>query len=452
MKIIIYGAGSSGYCLARYFSNRDQDVTIIDEDPQKIENAHNTLDVEAICGRGSYPDLLEKIGASTADIFIAATDQDELNMIACQIGGSLFDISTKIAYIRDENYLQKTWDTLYHPPHLSIDHIISPETNITQFIANTLGIIGLRVLIPINASTSVIGVRCMESSPLAHKEVQGIQEILPDFPFNLIYIGRQDQHFIPTAEDIILPQDELLFVGNTALIKKMHGITHAKFKVPESILVLGAGEMGYNLIKELRVILPDANLKVIEKSPENARRIVDEFLNVIVLQGNGLDASLLSEANISQMDAVISMMPDNESNILACLLAKSLGAQWTSSLIDNSMYAHLLPSLGIDSLIHSQAITLSEVLRAIRKGTNFKGIYILPETYDEISVGHVRPTNSHLLHKPFSLFLKPGQVLLGGVIREEEFFIPHPEDLIQADDLLILVISSKEVERVQNLF
>ncbi len=451
MKIIIYGAGEVGYCLAKYFSETGNSVIIIDEDAEKIENAHRNLDVEAIRGRGSYPDLLEKVGASTADILIAATEQDEFNMLACEVASSLFNIPTKIAYIRDVNYLRDAWSHMYHPNHMPIDHVISPEMDLAEFIANTLKVVGFKDLIPINETVSIMGVRCHEDSILVHKEIRELGALLPDFPFKVIYILREGHQFIPTMDDVILPMDEVMVVGKVALLKKLHVIANREFKGPDSILILGADNIGYNLIKELQSILPDVGLKIIEKDPENARAIADDFPKVIVLQGTSLDTTLLSEANAGQMDAVVAVMTDNESNILACLLAKSLGAQWTSALVSNSIYSTLLPSLGIDSVIRPQAIIISKVLRSIRKGTHFNSIYTLPETFDEICVGHVHE-NKDLVSKPVDVLGKSKNVLIGGIIRGGDFFIPTASDLIKAHDVIILMAAAREVDRLEKLF
>lgn len=451
MKIIIYGAGQIGYFLAQYFSDMNHSVTIIDEDAEKIENTHRMLDVEAVCGRGSYPDLLEKVGASTADILIAATDHDEFNMIACEVGASLFNISTKIAYIRDVNYLRDAWAHMYHPNHMPIDFVISPERNIATFIANSLTIIGFRELIPITSTVSIIGATCSEESPLAHKEICELPNFFPELFFKVIYIIRDGHSFIPTENDVILPQDEVIFIGKIGLLKNLIKVINIEFKVPESILIIGAGDIGYNLIKALQNILPETDLRVIDKSPQNARRIADDFSNVIMLQGDGLDTSLLSEANVSQMDAVVSVQNDTENNILTCLLAKSLGAKWTSSLIGNSMYSKLLPSLGINSIIDPQSIIISAVLAAIGQNTNFNHIYTLSNTFDGVAVGHVRE-NEKLINSSFDSLEKPKLVILGGVIRDNEFFIPDQKDLIKAHDHLILMFASKEAERLKKLF
>lgn len=451
MKIIIYGAGSVGYCLAKYFSETGNSVIIIDEDAEKIENAHKALDVEAIRGRGSYPDLLDKVGASTADMLIAATDQDELNILACAIASSLFNISIKIAYIRDVNYLREAWSHMYHPNHTPINHVISPEIDLSEFIANTLRVVGFRTLIPINESVTVMGIRCHEESLLVHKKIQQLPTLLPDFPFKIIYIIRDNYQFIPTPDDVILPMDEIMVVGNISFLKKLQVIANQDFKVPNSILIIGADEIGYNLIEKIQSILPDVDLKIIEKDPENARTIANDFPKVIVLQGTGLDATLLSEANVGQMDAVVAIMADNESNILACLLAKSLGAEWTSTLISNSLYSTLVPSLGIDSVLRPQAIVISKILSAIRKGTYFNSIYTFPDTFDEICVGHVQE-NEHIIGKPVEFLEKLKKVLVGGILREGDFFIPKASDLVKAHDVIILMVAARDIERLAALF
>ena len=451
MKVIVCGAGQVGFNIAHYLASENNDVTVIDQRPELIRKITDTLDVQAVLGHASQPSVLEQAGAGDADMLIAVTHADEVNMVACQVAHSLFDVPTKIARIRSQSYLQPMWATLFSREHMPIDVIISPEIEVARAITRRLQVPGAIDVIPLAGDkVRLIGVRCDPDTPLINTPLRQLTVLFPDLTIVVIGIVRDGKPIVPTAEDQMLEGDEVYFVVDTQHVGRALAAFGREDQEARRIVVFGGGNIGLFLAQQIEAQHPNVAIKIIEINKERAEFVAKTLTRSVVLNGDVLDMEILTEAGVSTAETVVSVTNDDETNILAALLAKRSGARRAMTLINKASYKALVGPLGVDVVINPRAITVSNILQHVRRG-RIHAVHSLHEGFGELIEADALETSS-LVGKPLRDVKLPVGVLLGAVVRNGTVISPRGNTVVQAGDRVVLFATAEAVKKVEKMF
>jgi trk system potassium uptake protein TrkA len=451
MKVIICGAGQVGFHIARQLAAENNDVTVIDQSPELVRQISDSLDVQAIVGFASRPDVLEQAGAANVDMIVAVTYADEVNMVACQVAHSLFNVPTKIARIRQQSYLEPIWADLFSRDNLPIDVIISPEIEVARVISRRLQVPGAFDTITLaDGRVRTLGVRCNDDCPVINTPLRQLTGIFPDLNIVVVGIVRDGKGFVPTADDEMLAGDDVYFVVDNEHVGRAMAVFGHEESVARRIIIAGGGNVGLFLARLIESDHPGVAVKIVESNRERAVYVADILEHTIVINGNVLDPEILEEANVGAAEAIIAVTNDDETNILASLLAKRYGTQRAMTLINNVTYAPLVTTLGIDVVVSPRAITASTILQHVRRG-RIRAVHSLGEGFGEIIEAEILETSS-LLGTPLSDADLPNGVLFGAVVRDGKVLIPRGETVLQEDDRVVLFVPSDVVKEVEKLF
>ena len=450
MKVIICGAGQVGYHIASYLASEQNDVTVIDQAPELIARVNETLDVQAFVGNASQPDVLESAGAADADMIIAVTFADEVNMVACQVAHSLFNVPTKIARIRQQSFLEPVWADLFSRDHMPIDVIISPEIEVAQAISRRLAVPGAFDMIPLaEDKVRVIGVRCMEDCPIVNTPLRQLTELFPDLHIVVVGIVHEENAFIPKSTDQMVPGDEVYFVADTEHVPRALAAFGYQEQEAHRMVIIGGGNIGLNLAKLIEAT-PDMTARIIERDQARARKIASLLPDTMVTWGDGLDAEILEEINIRSADTVVAVTDDDETNILGSLLAKRYGVERTIALANKTTYSSLVTTLGIDVLVNPRAITVSTILQHIRRG-RIRAVHSLRDGFGEVIEAEALET-SPLVGSQIKEGKLPAGVIIGAIVRDGAVIIPRGDTDVRARDRVILLATTGSVKKVEKLF
>lgn len=450
MKVIICGAGQVGYHIASYLASEQNDVTVIDQEPELIARVNETLDVQAFVGNASQPDVLENAGAADADMIIAVTFADEVNMVACQVAHSLFNVPTKIARIRQQSFLEPVWADLFSRDHMPIDVIISPEIEVAQAISRRLAVPGAFDMIPLaEDKVRVIGVRCTEDCPIVNTPLRQLTELFPDLHIVIVGIVHEENAAIPKSTDQMVPGDEVYFVADTEHVPRALAAFGYQEQEAHRMVIIGGGNIGLNLAKLIEAT-PDMTARIVERDQARARKIASMLPDTMVTWGDGLDAEILEEINIRSADTVVAVTDDDETNILGSLLAKRYGVERTIALANKTTYSSLVTTLGIDVLVNPRAITVSTILQHIRRG-RIRAVHSLRDGFGEIIEAEALET-SPLVGSQIREGKLPSGVIIGAIVRDGEVIIPRGDTDVRARDRVILLATAGSVKKVEKLF
>lgn len=450
MKVIICGAGQVGYHIASYLASEQNDVTVIDQEPELIARVNETLDVQAFVGNASQPDVLENAGAADADMIIAVTFADEVNMVACQVAHSLFNVPTKIARIRQQSFLEPVWSDLFSRDHMPIDVIISPEIEVAQAISRRLAVPGAFDMIPLaEDKVRVIGVRCTEDCPIVNTPLRQLTELFPDLHIVIVGIVHDENASIPKSTDQMVPGDEVYFVADTEHVPRALAAFGYQEQEAHRMVIIGGGNIGLNLAKLIEAT-PDMTARIVERDQARARKIASMLPDTMVTWGDGLDAEILEEINIRSADTVVAVTDDDETNILGSLLAKRYGVERTIALANKTTYSSLVTTLGIDVLVNPRAITVSTILQHIRRG-RIRAVHSLRDGFGEIIEAEALET-SPLVGSQIREGKLPSGVIIGAIVRDGEVIIPRGDTDVRARDRVILLATAGSVKKVEKLF
>ncbi len=451
MKVVVCGAGQVGFSIARYLSTHDNDVTIIDQSEELINHISGTLDVRGMVGFASHPDILARAGLGETDMIIAVTFADEVNMVACQIAHSLFNVPLKIARVRSKSYLNPEWTDLYKPDNMPIDLIISPELEVARAIGRGLDFPGTFEVIPFADKTiQLIGIRCKAKAPILNTPLRLLDSLFPQLDLRVLFIVRGDTGFIPTSSDQLQENDEVYLLIPQE--KFIHAIEAFGFSEQRSqrLLILGGGNVGFCLAEEVEANHPDISLILIEMDKDRATFVANQLTHTVVLRGDALDREILREANAKLANKVVAVTSDDKVNILSSLLAKRMGAEQTMALINSSSYSSLVTSLGIDSLISPKALTVSSILQYVRRG-RIRTVHSIRDNFGEVIEAEAVGT-SNVLGMTVDEINIPRSLIIGAIIRDDQILLPRKETIIKVHDRVILMITSAAVKRFEKLF
>ena len=451
MKVIICGAGQVGRNIAHYLAQENNFVSVIDRSSDLIRKIADTLDVQAFVGHASSPPVLERAGAADADMIIAVTQSDEVNMVACQVAHSLFSVPTKLARVRNQAYLDPIWADLYSRENMPIDVIISPEIEVARAIVRRIQVPGAFDMIPLAGGlVRVIGVICTEDCPIVNTPLRQLTGLFPDLSIEVLAIVRGDRPIIPDSDDQMLPGDEVYFVTEESQVPRaMAAFGHEE---PEArrVIIVGAGNIGLFLAGEIERALPGIAARVIEMDKERAEHVAQQLGRTTVLHGSGLDTELLEEANVQSAELVIAVTNEDEVNILASLLAKRYGAQRAITLINKQTYNTLMGTLSIDAVVSPRTITASTILQHVRRG-RIRAVHSLRDGFAEVIEAEAMETSS-LIHTAIKDIRLPPGVMIGALVRDSTVVIARPGTVIKPHDRVILLAAAQSVKKIERLF
>ena len=451
MKVIICGAGEVGKTLAQHLLKENNDITIIDQSEENLKEIKEHLDVNTYVGFGSQPSILDKAGAKNAEMLIAVTQSDEVNMIACEVANSQFNIPLKVARIRDQHYLDPNYESLFSKDQISVDLIISPETEVAEAIRRRLIAPGAFEIIPFSDKKIVLlGIKIEKDCPHINKQITKIQDNLDELKMSFLSIFRKEKIVIPDENEKIKLGDSVYVIADTNNLHKVMGFFGHQEAKANSVVIVGGGNIGVSLAKKLEESKFGANTKLIELNKERAESISAELNDTLVLNGSSLDLEILQEAKISDTETIISVTNQDEVNILTSLLAKKQGCKKAISLANDTTYRSILEPLGIDDVLSPQAITVSRILSYIRKG-NIRQVYSLREGEGEVIEADAVEASS-LVNKKISDLKLPTGIKIGAVLKNDnEVHISNPNLEINNGDRIILFSLSKMIKKVENL-
>ena len=458
MNIIICGAGRVGFTIAKILSEQGHSITIIDQSSEDIQKIDETLDVKSIVGKATYPSILEKANALDADMNIAVTRNDEINMLICQIAFSIFNVQKKIARIRSQDYLNPKFTKVYNKENLPIDVIISPEIEIAKSLQRKLEAPGALDNVPFaDNKIRLLEILINENCSLKDIKLNEITKKFPKLNANIMGVIREDKFVVLKKTDIMLLNDKAYVVINAAQMKDTLNAFGHNEKISNKILIIGGGNIGFNLAKNLEESFDSARVKIIEKDKARAELIASQLNNTIVINGNALDEEVLIEANINEVQTVLALTNDDEDNLMVSVLVekfakdiKELTDKRTMALINKPNYSLLQSSLKIDDFIDPRMNTVSSILKHIHKGT-IENAYSISNGEYEIIEAEIIGT-SELINKELKNSNLPDEIRVGAILRGEEVIIPRSNFVFKKEDTVVLLAKKDFLHIVENMF
>ena len=452
MNIIICGAGRVGFTIAKLLSEQDHSITVVDQSSEDIQKIKDSLDVNAIVGKATYPSILEKANGADADMIIAVTRNDEINMLICQIAYTTFKISKKIARIRSQNYLEPKFSKLYNKENLPIDVIISPELEIAKSLLRKLEAPGALDNIPFaDNKIRLLEILIEENCPIKNIKLNELTKKFPDLEANILGVIRNEKFIILKKNDVMEKDDKAYVIINSSqMAKTLIAFGHNE-KISSKILIIGGGNIGYNLAKNIEETFDSARIKIIEKNKERAEFIANELNNSIIINGDALDEDVLSEANLDEIETVLALTNDDEDNLMISVLVEKFSKnKKTIALTNKSNYSLLQSSLKIDDLIDPRMSTVSSILKHVHKGTIETAYSILNGEYEVIEAEIIE--TSELINKELKNANLPDEIRIGAILRGDDIIIPRSSFVFQKDDKVVFLAKNDQISVVENMF
>ena len=450
MKIIVLGAGQVGSSVAEVLAKEANDITVVDTDSAKLQELQDRMDIRTIVGQAAHPEILGRAGGEDADMIIAVTNQDEINMVACQVAYTLFHTPTKIARVRGVEYLSHP--QLFTQVALPIDLLISPEQLVTEYVQRLIEYPGaLQVLDFAGGRVQLVAVRAYYGGPLVGHELKTLREHMPGIDTRVAAIYRRGKPIIPEGNTVIEEDDEVFFIAAKRHIRVVMKELRKLDRPCKRIIVAGGGNIGTRLAKALEHTY---QVKLIDHNPERSKMISEQLDKTIVLFGDAADEELLIEENIEHTDVFCAVTNDDEANILSAMLAKRLGARKVMALINRAAYVDLVQSGIIDIAISPQQATIGSLLAHVRRG-DVTAVHSLRRGAAEAieAVAHGDVNSSKVVGRAIENITLPPGTTIGAIVRDKEVIIAHHDVVIESDDHVILFVVDKErIPEVERLF
>jgi trk system potassium uptake protein TrkA len=450
MKVIICGAGQVGWQIARHLSGENNDVTVVDFNADLVRRATDTLDVQGIVGFASYPDVLARAGARDADMIIAATHSDEVNMVTCQVAHSVFSIPRKIARLRSQSYLDAIYADLYRRDHLPIDVVISPEREVAEAALQ-------RLAAPATFDTEsfmggkaqLLGIVLEDDCPVLNTPLRQLSELFSTLRAIVVGVRREERLFAPDPNDQLFAGDRIYVFSHTEDLNRTLEIFGKTTRKQDRIVIVGGGNVGLGVARALEARTDRMRAKIIEKNRPRAERAADGLERTIVLNGDGMDMDILMEAGIDRADAVLAVTDDDKTNLLVAVRAKQAGCPMAIALVNDPTLVPLMGALDIDAFINPRATTVSSILRHIRHG-RVRAIYSIGDAEAELIEAQVLST-SPLAGRLIRDTEFPEGVLVGAVMKGDKVFKPTGDLRMEEGDVIALFSMAKDVPEVERL-
>jgi len=445
MKIIIIGAGEVGFNIAQRLSEENHDVVVIEKDPNKIRHIQNVIDVQAILGSGTNPSTLREAGIKESDIMVAATDSDEVNLIACLYAQHLTDYITKIARVRNPDYMEHR--EIFNQDFLNVDLVINPESEMVASILRLTEVPAATEVIDfVDGRIKLIGITIKDDSLLVGRKLSSFTDLE-----HVILVGvivRGEEVIIPKGQDTIQPNDLIYCVTRREEVSNISRLLNLREEGLSRLMIVGGGQTGLALASSLDTTT--INTKIIEKDGQRCLELAEKLENVVVLNGDGTDRDLLMEENVADVDIMVAVTGDEENNVLISLLGKALGVRKTVTRIGKLSYIPLVSAIGIDTVVSPRLSAIRAILQYIRKG---KVIYVAPlkgEGAEAIEFEALE--TSDIVNTPLSEVKFPKEAIVGAIVRGEEVIIPRGHNVIKPHDHLIIFALKGAIPKLEKLF
>ncbi len=451
MKILILGAGQVGRTAAHRLSREEaNEVTVVDTDEETLRDLQDRLDIRTVAGNAAYPSVLEAAGVASADIIVALTSSDEVNMIACEVAYTLYRTRTKIARIRSAEYTNQP--KLFSDEALSVDVWISPEQLVTEYIERLIRYPGaLQVLDFADGRVRLVGLRARRGGLLVGQRLRTLKEHIPNTEARVVAIYRGGKSIVPEGDTVIEEDDEVFFLAARQDIRRFMAEIRKEEDPVRRVVIAGGGNIGFRLA---RLLEQSNQVKLIERDAKRARRVSEQLQNTIVLNGDAADEELLIEENIDSCDVFAALTNSEEANILSAMLAKRLGAKKVMALINRPSYADLMESGSIDIAISPQTITIGSLLAHVRRADVVR-VHSLRRGAAEAleAVVHGTDKTSRVVGRKVEDLALPEGASIGAIVRGEDVIMAHHDTQITPDDHVIIFMSDRRhVEQIERLF
>ena len=450
MKIIILGAGQVGGSLAASLSSEKMDITLVDHDPERLRELQDKLDIGTVLGHASHPEVLHNAGIEDAELLVAVTSSDELNMMACQVAHSLYHTPTKICRIRATSFSQRS--DLFHNDAIPVDVIISPESLVTEYVMGLLEYPGtLQVIDFANGLVQLVAIRAQAGDKFIGVTLYDILKMTPRQDVRVAAIFRGDRAIKPQRETVIEPLDEVFYIAAMNNIRPVMQELGQLSRPYHRIMIAGGGNIGLRLSQAIE---HKYSVKIIEQSAARAEHLAEQLDKTIVLLGSASDKELLQSEGIDQIDVFIALTHDDEANIMSSLLAKKLGARKVVTLISNPAYVDLVQGVDIDVAFSPQQITLGSLLKHVRRG-DMAAVHSLRRGVAEVLeiIAHGDSKNSKVIGRRIDELDLAEGVRIGALVRDGKVIIAHKNIVIEPDDHVVVFLADKnQIPAVEALF
>lgn len=453
MKIIICGAGQVGGQIARHLareasSNR---VTVIDSNPALIRRISDAYDVSGVTGFASHPDVLERAGARDADMVIAATQSDEVNMVVCQVAHSIFSVPRKIARLRAQAYLDAIYSDLYRRDHLPIDVVISPEFAVADAVMQRLAApAAFDIESFLDGKAQLVGISLTDACAVLNTPLRQLSELFSTLRAVVVGVRRGERLFVPEPDDQLYAEDQVYIMTATEDLARVMEVFGKSHLAVERLLMVGAGNIGLRVAQKFEAAGRKVRTKIIEKSRARAEFAADALKRTVVLHGDGLDLELLEEAHVGDMDAVLALTEDDKTNILTCVRAKTEGAKLVVALVNDPSLIGLITPMGIDAYVNPRSTTVSSILRYVRHG-RIRAVYSVGDGEAEVIEAQVLGTSA-VAGKMVRDTDLPETSLIGLIQKGDQIIVPRGDTRLAEGDVLTIFALRESVAEVERLF
>ena len=451
MKILILGAGQVGSSAAYHLSREEaNEVTVVDVRADVLRELQDRLDIRTVVGHAAYPEVLERAGANDADIVVALTDMDEINMVACQIAYTLFHTPTKIARIRSAEYMKT--ERLFAQDAIPIDVGISPEQLVCDYIEQLILYPGAsQVLDFAGGRVRLVGVIADRDGLLVGQRIATLKDHVPNTEGRIAAIYRQGKALLPDGETVIQEDDEVFFIADRKDIRVFMSEMRRLEEPVRRVLIAGGGNIGLRLALALE---QTNQVKIIERDPRRARFISEQLNRAIVLVGDAADEELLLEENVDNVDVFCALTNSEEANILSSMLAKRLGAHKVMALINRAAYVDLVEAGSIDIAISPQQVTIGSLLAHVRRGDVVKVHSLRRGAAEAIeAIAHGTEKESRVVGRKIEDIELPKGTAIVALVRDDKVIIAHHDTVIETDDHVILFLTDRrKIEHLEQLF
>lgn len=451
MKIIICGAGQVGYGIAERLAQEDNDVSVIDTSASLVAAISDKLDVRGYVGHGAHPDVLAQAGADQADMIIAVTLYDEINMIACEVAHSLFNVPVKIARIRAQQYLKPEYADLFSREHLPIDVAISPEIEVGKMVLRRISFPGAEDVFRFaEDSISMIAIECLADCPVTNTPLKQLSQLFPDLVATVVGVYRKGKLLVVNSGEQLEAGDLAYVICQREHVRRTLGLFGHDEQAASRIVIAGGGNIGQYVASNIEAVQPKTRVKIIEHDRTRAISLSEQLNHTIVLNGSALDQAMLNQADIADAELMVALTNNDQINILASVMAKQNGCKSSLALINNGALQEMVETLGIDAYINPRAVTISRVLQHVRKG-RIRSVYAVQQGAGEVIEAEALET-SPLVGKPIRDLDLPEGIRIGAVYRAGAVLRPDGDFRVKARDRVVLLATAAAVRHVEQLF
>ncbi|MER2537087.1 MAG: Trk system potassium transporter TrkA [Rhizobiaceae bacterium] len=451
MRVIICGAGQVGYGIAERLAAEKNDVSVIDTAPELIHSVRDSLDVRGFVGHGAYPEVLEAAGAQNADMIIAVTFHDEVNIVACEVAHALFNVPMKIARIRSRAYLRPHYQNLFSRDHLPIDVIISPEIEVGEMVLRRITLPGATEAVRFAENKILlVAIECLEDCPVINTPLGQLSDLFPDLPSTVVGVSRAGKLFVPRSADQLLVGDLAYVVTTVDQVRRTLGLFGHEEPEATRIVIAGGGNIGLYVADAIEKRHGRTRVKIIESQRDRAAAAADQLRRSVVLHGSALDGKMLTEADIADADLMVSVTNNDQVNILSAVMAKRLGCRANLALINNPAFQGIARSVGIDAHVNPSTVTISRVLQHVRRG-RIRAVHSIEGGLAEVIEAEALET-SPLVGASLRDLDLPAGMRIGAIYRGGQVIRPSGSLKVQAKDRVVIFVLAEAVKQVEQMF